>query len=415
MNVLIALVGMTPAVVTETIWALANHALHERDRFKPDRIVIVTTGEGKIEVEDQLLATIGELKPPLTRLINRAGLDADCAREGKKLEILCPVADPEDGDLDEDAHAPDELDRMGDLIFATIRKYASDPQTRICVSLSGGRKTMSHLAGQCLSLLARPQDFLTHVVVKPASLERCDGFFFPEDVIFYPKPSHDDPNPMEVSPSEIDVRLTRVPFVRLTSIPDVNTAVDRWADQGFSSVVSGCNMMVGAAEPLRLVYRKSTGQVFLGDKNLEEAVDAKQEKCLHSAGIQIAALRMIGRCQGFATQPDEQDFRRYMQCWIEVSLARGEKVDSGKWWTKFTSAFFSSIPKVHPQVPDAGHVFIGSSYLKMSLKISSEVSHLRDAIGNTVQSLDKRINEIPKAERGGHYKLPPTLTFIEED
>ena len=52
--VLLAVTGMTPAVLTETIWALA----HEKIPVIPDRVVAVTTTRGKQLMEQELLTSI---------------------------------------------------------------------------------------------------------------------------------------------------------------------------------------------------------------------------------------------------------------------------------------------------------------------------------------------------------------------
>ena len=47
-HVLIALLGMSPAVLTETVWALA----HERPRILPSNIVALTTRPGRDKLKE---------------------------------------------------------------------------------------------------------------------------------------------------------------------------------------------------------------------------------------------------------------------------------------------------------------------------------------------------------------------------
>ena len=50
-TVLVALCGRSPAVITETVWALA----HEHPPLIPDRVVIITTREGREAIRRELL------------------------------------------------------------------------------------------------------------------------------------------------------------------------------------------------------------------------------------------------------------------------------------------------------------------------------------------------------------------------
>jgi len=47
---LIAVTGLSPAIVTETIWALAQ----ETPRRLPARVVFITTGVGAAKIKEQL-------------------------------------------------------------------------------------------------------------------------------------------------------------------------------------------------------------------------------------------------------------------------------------------------------------------------------------------------------------------------
>src|SRR3979411_2486609 len=66
--VLLAVTGMSPAILTETVWALAQ----ENPPVLPDRIVVLTTTAGKAQIEQELLT-------PQTHFNDQCGWD--CARE----------------------------------------------------------------------------------------------------------------------------------------------------------------------------------------------------------------------------------------------------------------------------------------------------------------------------------------------
>ena len=81
-SVLFALCGMSPAVITETVWALA----HASPRELPDRVVVLTTRKGRDAIRRDLLdsgvwaALRAALKVGAGRL---AWGDAACAATGR--------------------------------------------------------------------------------------------------------------------------------------------------------------------------------------------------------------------------------------------------------------------------------------------------------------------------------------------
>ena len=58
-TVLLATVGTSPAVLTETVWALAHPAKKTDERVVPDEVVALTTLRGKHEIEAMLLGPGG--------------------------------------------------------------------------------------------------------------------------------------------------------------------------------------------------------------------------------------------------------------------------------------------------------------------------------------------------------------------
>ena len=52
--VLLAVTGMSPAVLTETVWALAFPEDKATASILPDRVVVLTTAEGRCQIADEL-------------------------------------------------------------------------------------------------------------------------------------------------------------------------------------------------------------------------------------------------------------------------------------------------------------------------------------------------------------------------
>lgn len=206
-NILVCVAGLTPQVVTETLYALAVGAPTDQ-RLLPEAIHVVTTGEGRRRLEHTLLDRLDGAPGQLRRLCVDYGLDRDAIRFGP--ETLHVVHDPQGRELD-DITDPAGNTALADCINALLRQLTRDPLTRLHVSLAGGRKTMGFYAGYALSLYARPQDELSHVLVNPP-FESHPEFFYPP-----PQPRRLTllQTGQTVSTANAEVRLARLPFVRL--------------------------------------------------------------------------------------------------------------------------------------------------------------------------------------------------------
>jgi CRISPR-associated protein (TIGR02584 family) len=201
-RVLLALVGLTPQVVTETLWALAAR---RRPAFVPTEIVIVTTAEGRERAELTLLEPEGG---QLRRLAEDLGLPQLAGAFGPE---GMHVARGADGRLLGDIRTPEDNLAVADLLTRLMAAITADADAALHVSIAGGRKSMSFFAGYALSLFARPQDRLSHVLVEPR-FEGHPQFFFPpcRPVVLLVPP---DGRPMRTDAS--CVMLAEIPFVRL--------------------------------------------------------------------------------------------------------------------------------------------------------------------------------------------------------
>lgn len=208
-TVLFAVTGMSPAVLTETIWALAQ----EKPAVIPDRVVAVTTIGGRQAIERELLTAPSDHAdlPPTeeSKIKNRKskidGRDAGptvwqelrlaiLGREAARQErlILEPprlvqAPNPRTGQADwlEDLRTPADNNAAANFLLSELRRYTETPDTRLIVSIAGGRKTMGALLCACVSLLGRETDRLTHVLVnEPFDDPRLKPrFYFPRQLL----------------------------------------------------------------------------------------------------------------------------------------------------------------------------------------------------------------------------------------
>ena len=170
-DILLSITGMTPQVVTETLYAIYKQ---EPDRF-PEEIYIITTKRGAEKIRTTLLGDGGMLN----RFCSEYGLPQIEFDESRHLKIICD----KNGTLIDDARSKEDQQVIADFIFNEVRKLTQAkeggvPYYRIHASLAGGRKTMTYLLGSSMNILGNPEDRLSHVLVSEA-FETCSEFFYP--------------------------------------------------------------------------------------------------------------------------------------------------------------------------------------------------------------------------------------------
>lgn len=180
-NVLIALTGTSPAVLTETVWALAHQP---GEPVIPDIIVVLTTTKGADELRKQLFGP-DQLWFTLRQQLLGPGhaqdarLDfADSPSCIKVFEQRLPNGDRR---LLERLDTLEETQAAGDSMVREVWNWVGRPDHRIYASLSGGFKTMSALLYATMTALGRLNDRALHVLVEPP----FDGgtapmFYWPE-------------------------------------------------------------------------------------------------------------------------------------------------------------------------------------------------------------------------------------------
>jgi CRISPR-associated protein (TIGR02584 family) len=228
-TILLAVTGMSPAVITETVWALA----HESEPILPHRVIAATTSVGREEIRRQLFE-------PLARFGHRTAwetLRAALAAEGFELTgrlrfgitgddvRVLTTADPASGRSRElaDIRSPTDNQAAADFLLETVRGIVENPDTRLIASLAGGRKTMGALLYACMTLAGRETDRLTHVLVNEP-FENLREFFFPgQPGGPFPRSTRAAPSVASGQSAAFDpatavVDLADVPFVPLRNL-----------------------------------------------------------------------------------------------------------------------------------------------------------------------------------------------------
>lgn len=169
-EILVAVVGLTPQVITETLYALTQI------RNPPvciSEIWALTTGPGRDLIEATLLQ-------PRTGKFHAFcrdfGLPPDRIHFDARSILVVPGLE---GRPLEDIRTFAESTALADFIISFIRDLTRDPEIRLYGSIAGGRKTMGVDLALAFQLYGRPGDTLFHVLVWPPELEGEASFFYP--------------------------------------------------------------------------------------------------------------------------------------------------------------------------------------------------------------------------------------------
>jgi CRISPR-associated protein (TIGR02584 family) len=179
--VLLIVTGMSPAVLTETIWGLA-----QKERIVPNRVVVVTTRRGRTLLEQELLTAPSRNEPNIWQALRGHILPSFQNDPRLNLEPIREITmtNPRKGQSDpvEDFRTSSANDAMADFVLEQVRNLVETPDVELIASIAGGRKTLGALLYACISLLGREKDRLTHVLVNaPFDDSRLSPrFYFPK-------------------------------------------------------------------------------------------------------------------------------------------------------------------------------------------------------------------------------------------
>ncbi len=245
-RILLAVTGLSPQVITETLYALATADAP----FVPDEVHVITTEKGADRVRLTLLSQEPGWFHRLCREYNLPPI-----RFGEEqIHILCD----DSGRLLEDIRTPEDNRAAADFITEQVQRLTIDDNSALHVSIAGGRKSMGFFVGYALSLYGRPQDRLSHVLVS-GPYESCWDFFYPTrkgQVIFAR-----DNSPIDTSKGE--VTLAEIPFVPLRQGMG-KPLLDRKAS--YSQAVAAASKMF---EQPKVMIDRAEGSLLCGGETIE--------------------------------------------------------------------------------------------------------------------------------------------------
>ncbi len=166
-RVLVAVTGLSPQIVTETLFALA---VQQAPAFVPTEVHLITTQEGANRARLSLLSD----SPGGFHGLRKDYDLPEIAFSAANIHVLVDAH----GHPMSDIRTPEDNRMAADSITALVRELTADPESALHVSIAGGRKTMGFFLGYALTLFGRPQDRLSHVLVT-APFESSYQFFYP--------------------------------------------------------------------------------------------------------------------------------------------------------------------------------------------------------------------------------------------
>lgn len=223
-NILFLVTGMTPQIITETVYALSADP-ENTDKWIPDEVHVLTTGKGMTQIRSRLLndgwfnKLVQDYQLPAIKF-DESTLHVITDESGQELEDLKTLVDNE---------------CSANQICQKIREFTQDSNNSVHVSIAGGRKTMGFYAGYALSLYGRAQDRMSHVLVSE-DFEQAIEFYYPTNYEYYVEKYK---SPERLDAREARVFLADIPFIRMKDA--ILPKHQLRQDDGFVDVVNKIN------------------------------------------------------------------------------------------------------------------------------------------------------------------------------
>ncbi|MFN3134660.1 MAG: CRISPR-associated ring nuclease Csm6 [Candidatus Kryptonium sp.] len=200
-DILVAVLGSTPQILTETLWYLKKEK-----GIEISEVFVITTSLGK------KLICEGNPSTGLPPLLNGV-FEKFCEEFGMKTKFNegnIRVIKDENGVELEDIRDDEQNEIAANFIINEIRKIIKRKNAVLHCSIAGGRKTMSVYASLAMTLVGRKKDKLYHVLVSPPEIEGVPKFFYKPE-----KPIEIELKNGKISTDEINITLAEIPFLRL--------------------------------------------------------------------------------------------------------------------------------------------------------------------------------------------------------
>lgn len=165
-NILLAVVGLSPQVITETLFAI------HQQRRRIDAVHVITTRQGKEKINADLLSPKDGRYYQYLNEYDIIPISIDFGF--KNVHTITNSNGMEIDDITDEEENEWLLKKCLELTF----RFTNDPNTSVFFSIAGGRKTMSACLMLAAQLYGRHQDRVYHVLVSP-EFESNRDFYYP--------------------------------------------------------------------------------------------------------------------------------------------------------------------------------------------------------------------------------------------
>ena len=241
-RILLTLAGHSPAIITETLYALTQV---QQPAYIPTEIRIITTSSGKAMLMKTLIGENGVLP----RFCVEYGIPPPLFNESC-IQVIHDNA----GNLLNDLKTDADNEVAADFITDQVRQLTQDDQCSLHVSIAGGRKTMTYYLGYAMSVFGRIQDRMSHVLVDDRYT--VPNFYYPtktSSVITNPRTGD------SFDAHEVKVTLGELPFIRLR---------DGMADDLLNDATKSYGQIIALAQqqlsPVRVEITGQPPQLYCG-------------------------------------------------------------------------------------------------------------------------------------------------------
>jgi len=240
-NILIAVSGLTPQIITETLYCLAV-----KKKIQIDELYIITTSKGR----DIIFGTDEEFNikrkyPPLKREIKRL-----C----DTYKIKFPKFDNNDNHIITAKEQSTDLydirnDKHNKLFPNKVCEFIKDKtrikETILHCSISGGRKTMSVDLAFALSLFGKQEDKLYHVLID----EKLEfSKFFPEN-----------------KKEDALLEIAEIPYVKLRPLIAEQTENKAFKSMSYTDIVNYMQRQLKIKSSDKLYISKKRNEIWFGE------------------------------------------------------------------------------------------------------------------------------------------------------
>ena len=201
-TVMLAVTGLSPHVITETLYALHQSSRHV------DAIHVITTRDGKEKIFAELF---GGKNGHYYRYLKEYGIDPATIDFGyRNIHVITDEYGIELPDIVSESNNEQLLKKCMNMTF----HFTRDPETAVLFSIAGGRKTMSSCLTLAAQMYGRPQDRLYHVLVSP-EFESNRNFFYPPRKSQAIKLRDNQRQPFYKETKFVQINLIHIPFVSI--------------------------------------------------------------------------------------------------------------------------------------------------------------------------------------------------------